>query len=179
MKFAALALVAAVSAHKHHHEEKNLSEAFHPKNWSTFITDMYAHGDLKIENIFKVAGSGTITWSQCADDAGVFTLNAAACTVSPSPIKKGVTETFSMHGTVSKPIVVDDVTIEVYLSGSKLSSNTAPGGSYTSDWSLDVAQVIPIFAPAGMYTIRATANGNVAGESMNGTVGCVEGLMDL
>ena len=84
-----------------------------------------------------------------------------------------------MHGTVSKPINVSDVTVDVYLGGSKLSSNTQPGGSYTSDYSLTVYQVIPIFAPAGQYTIRATANGNVAGESMNGSVGCVEGLMDL
>ena len=48
MKFAALALVAAVSAHRHHHEEKDMSEAFHPKNWSTLIPEMWNNGDLKI-----------------------------------------------------------------------------------------------------------------------------------
>ena len=83
-----------------------------------------------------------------------------------------------MYGTVSKPIRVLHVSVDDYLGGSKFSSNTFPGGDYTSDWFTIVSQVITIFAPSGMYTIKANAVVNIAGESMNGSVSCV-GLMDL
>ena len=164
MKFYAL-LAAVVAAN----ESQDFARA---------IPDLMAKGEFKIENIFKV-GAGDITWKQCSDDAGKFTLNAGACTVSPNPIKKGTTETFTIVGSTSAPITVDHLEVDVYYGGSKISSKQQPGGSYTSNVTFKVDSVIPIFAPSGAYTIKATAIGNVNGQGENGSVGCAEGLMNL
>ena len=165
MKFAAALLASAVSA----------SEI---GDFARALPNMIGNGAYSIENIFKASGNGDISWTQCSDDTGKFHLDSDACTVSPDPIKKGTTETFTIRGTTDIAIDVSSVEVDVYFGGNKISSKSNPGGSFTSDVTLVVDSVIPIFAPSGTYTIRATANGNTA-SGENSIVGCAEGIMHL
>ena len=81
MKFATLALVAAVSANELH--------MFAPENWSKIVPIAMKAGGFDFQRDDGVVGKGTITFSQCSDPVGAFKLDAAGSSYSPNPFGKG------------------------------------------------------------------------------------------
>ena len=58
-------------------------------------------------------GSGTVTFSQCDDDFGDFTLDKSHTKVIPNPVTKGERLNFIIEGILNDPIHVDDVIVHV------------------------------------------------------------------
>ena len=148
MKFATFALLATASANEY-------------VDFAKALPKMIADGAFA-----NNSGNGDISWTQCSDAIGKFTLTPSGCSVSPDPVAKGKTETFTIVGTTSAAIFMDHIDIEVIYAGKSISKKTQPV-SYAFDYnvSFPVESVIPIFAPSGQYTIKATAVGNLVGDT--------------
>ena len=84
-----------------------------------------------------------------------------------------------MKGSFSKAVHIDHYEVTAYLNGSKLTTETFNGGDFTSAWTFDVSQKIPIIAPSGHYQIHVEAVGAPKGQQTNGIVGCGNGDFDL
>ena len=122
---------------------------------------------------------GVVTWSQCPDDTGVWTFDTAGSTYSPSPFKKGNTVSFTLVGSVTAPIHIDNYSVEVKLNGKHLTTETFDGGDFTSAWSLSLSQKFPaLLTPSGHYQITAVGNGGLQ-NGENGTVTCGNAEFDL
>ena len=61
--------------------------------------------------------SGTLTFSQCSDDTGVFTLSSSS-SVTPNPVQKSTTETIVINGSVSAPVSLTNVHLHVVWNSS-------------------------------------------------------------
>ena len=56
---------------------------------------------------------GVVTYSQCADTEGKFTLDTASSSYSPNPLKKNQNVVFDMDGIVSAPMYVGNIHLHV------------------------------------------------------------------
>jgi len=61
--------------------------------------------------------SGTLTFSQCSDETGVFTLSSSS-SVTPNPVQKSTTETIVINGSVSAPVSLSNVHLHVVWNSS-------------------------------------------------------------
>ena len=85
--------------------------------------------------------SGVLTFSQCADDTGVFTLSSTS-SVTPNPVVKSSTEKIVITGSVSSPVSLKNVHLHVVWNSSPVSDkdNAASESwavgdvSYTLNW---------------------------------------------
>ena len=162
-------LLGAAAAHTY------VLDTFEPKNWAK----LYMAYLMEPEQEVGPLGKGTITFSQCADDAHVWTFDEAGSTYSPNPFGRGNTLTVHLVGSETSPITVSEYDVDVYLGSTKISSETMPGGSYSSSWSMDIEQKISIFTPPGTYTINALGVGSVTNGPANGSVLCGSGTFQL
>ena len=169
MKFALLATAVAASTNELH--------TFRPSNWKNIMPVALETGSYEMAD-YSQLGKGTVSWAQCGDDAGVWHFDTAGSSYSPNPFKKGNTVSFTLKGSLDKPIHIDDYTINVSLNGKKLDTETMPGGDFTDSWSFTLSQKLPLITPSGHYDIQAVGNGSVNGVS-NGTVMCATGSFDL
>ena len=166
MKFTSLFVAAAAASNIPHFE----TDAFADNNWPTLYKAW-----LNTEMNTSPVGKGTVSWSQCADDAGVWTFDTAGSTYSPNPVSRGKTLTVSIKGPLSAPIHVDNFNIEVYLGSTKVDSLQQAGGDWSGEFELTLSQKLPYLSPPGHYTIKAVANGSKS----NGTVLCANAELDL
>ena len=99
---------------------------------------------------------GMVTWSQCDDSTGVFTLDADATNYSPDPFGAGDTLTFDYVGTVTSSVTVSKVHVKVQWGAITLSDDDhdLEGGAQTfdSDFDLSISFSLPAIAPHGSYT---------------------------
>ena len=170
MKFAALALVASVTANELH--------MFAPENWKTIMPIAIRDGGYDVTDD-SMLGKGTISFSQCADPLGAFKFDEGASTYSPNPFKKGNTVDITLKGSYSKAVHIDNYEVTAYLNGSKLTTETFDGGDFDSAWSFNVKQKLPLISPSGHYKVHVVANGALKGSQTNGIVGCGDGEFDL
>ena len=106
MKFAAAALVGVVSA------QQEIPIEFNPAKMSQDF------GLLEVSD-----ADGQVTWSQCDDDTGVFTLDADATSYSPDPFGAGDTLTFEYVGEVTSSVTVSKVHVKVQWGAITLSDD--------------------------------------------------------
>lgn len=123
-------------------------------------------------------GTGDVTYGQCDDDFGVFTLDKADTTNSPNPVTKGVHLNFNLAGIVSDEIDVTDLHVHVDWNGATLyDEDHKQDNIYDSSYDYKLAWDVPSFAPSGHYAIKITGTGKNEGDQ--GTLLCVTAAMDL
>ena len=76
--------------------------------------------ELMMSKVANFQGTGDVTYSQCDDDAGVFTFDADNSNNVPAPVVKGSDVTLNLAGIVSDTIEVTNVHIHVDWNGSTL-----------------------------------------------------------
>ena len=117
--------------------------------------------------------SGTLTFSQCADDTGVFTLSSSS-SVSPNPVQKSTTETIVINGSVSSPVSLSNVHLHVVWNSSPVSDKD---NAASEQWSGDVSYTLnwstPALLPKGHYEMTLT------GDDGSQSVFCALGVMDV
>ena len=148
-------------------------DVFNPANFAK-------HGLVKqlLESKNAPNGTGAVTYGQCGDDFGVFTLDKADTKNVPNPVTKGVHLNFNLAGIVSDEIDVTDLHVHVNWNGATLYDEDHPQNNiYDSSYSYQLAWDVPSFAPSGHYAITLTGTGKNEGDS--GTLLCVTADMDL
>ena len=126
----------------------------------------------------NVEGTGDVTYSQCNDDFGVFTLDRANTRNVPNPVAKGKNVSFNLAGIVSDAITVTNLHIHVDWNGATLyDEDHAQNNTYDSSYNYSLGWFVPSFAPSGHYAVTISATGSNEGD--NGTVLCVNAAMDL
>ena len=143
--------------------------------------DMMFNEEDLMAHFVKANLKGEVAFTQCDDDAGVFTMDALKTKVSPNPVSKGDSLTFTLAGIVSNAIEVMNIHVVVLLDGVKLhTEDHKQDNKYTSDYSYDLAWKVPGFAPSGTYGITLTGVGNAPDAGVtNGNVLCVQADMKL
>ena len=101
MKFATLTAVASANVANLANMKLDL---FAPENFKNAIQTL-----IKNPQPAGLQDVGIVTWSQCADDLGVFQFDESSTTYSPDPITKGKPVNLDVHGIVSAPIDVTDI----------------------------------------------------------------------
>ena len=123
-------------------------------------------------------GKGDVTYTQCDDDAGTFTLDTDATTNTPSPVTIPCDLKFHMEGIFSDTTQVDDLHVVVHIGGVPLwSEHHKIGKSYDDSFAYDLKWTVPSIAPHGNYAINFTATGN--GGGTKGKVICMDASMTL
>ena len=131
---------------------------------------------LDTTSLIAVTDGGSVTFSQCDDDKGVFTLDTDATKASPDPLVKGSDVSLDLHGIVSDSIEVKNVHIHVDWNGSTLyDEDHAQDNTYDSDLEYNLSWSVPSFAPSGDYDVVIKAYGDDA----SATLYCVEAKMTL
>ena len=85
--------------------------------------------------------SGSLTFSQCSDDTGVFTLSSSS-SVTPNPIQKSSNELIVINGSVSSAVSLRNVHLHVVWNSSPVSDKdnaaseswNAGDVSYSLNW---------------------------------------------
>ena len=122
---------------------------------------------------------GVVTFTQCDDDAGAFTLDTKATTEQPNPVTKGQDVKLMLRGAVSENMEVNDLHVHVDWNGSTLYDEDITGvHDYTSSYSFDVSWNVPSYAPSGDYFVTLTGTGKTD-ELPDGKVLCVNAKFSL
>ena len=168
-KFSQIALVlGAVSAH-------DKIDVFGIHNFKNLAQTLIRSSHLKSD---KVAATGVVTWTQCADQAGDFQFDESSTTYSPNPIVKGTDLKLNLDGIVSDPMEITNIHVHVDWNGSTLYDEDLPqDNKYDSTYAYTVGWNVPSYAPSGHYDVTITGTGNA--EGVTGTVMCVNAQMDL
>ena len=118
--------------------------------------------------------SGVLTFSQCSDDAGVFTLSSSS-SVTPNPIQKSSTEVIIINGSVSSPVSLKNVHLHVEWNSSPVSDkdNAASNEWGVGDVTYSLSWSTPALMPKGHYEMTLT------GDDGNQSVFCAIGVMDI
>jgi len=156
MKFtAACALVGAASA-----QQKNMMDL------PVFTGESFANHNI-VQSMLDATStliatdgaSGVVSYSQCDDDIGSFTLDTDSTTNTPNPIPKGCDLSFHLEGILSDKIHMDNMHIHVDWNGTPLyDEDHAVGADFEDVFTQDLGWKVPGFAPNGEYvvTIKGT-----------------------
>ena len=117
--------------------------------------------------------SGTLTFSQCSDETGVFTLSSSS-SVTPNPVQKSTTETIVINGSVSAPVSLSNVHLHVVWNSSPVSDkDNAASAQWSGDVSYTLKWSTPALLPKGHYEMTLT------GDDGSKSVFCALGVMDI
>ena len=154
-KFSVLAAIGCVSAHN--------IDLFNPANLANMGQHSLVKQMLETTSLLAItdAANGSVTFTQCDDDTGAFTLDTDATKSDPDPIVKGTDVALEMHGIVSDSIEVKNVHIHVDWNGSTLyDEDHAQDNTYDSDLEYNLSWSVPSFAPSGAYDVHVKAYGD-------------------
>ena len=131
------------------------------------------------DDSFLSLGPGDVTYTQCDDDAGVFTMDDSATTNTPNPVTIPCPNLkFHLQGILSDTFHVDDLHVEVHIGGIPLwSEHHKINKDYDGTFAYDLAWAVPSIAPHGNYAIELSATGTAGGTK--GKVLCVDATMTL
>ena len=135
-----------------------------------------------IQSLIKAAQTpsvgGSVTYAQCDDDAGSFTLDKKSTTNKPDPLVKGQDVTLMLRGLVDEGIDFNNVHVHVDWNGSTLYDEDHPmTNHYDTTYSYDVSWSVPSYAPSGHYAVTITGQGKT--DEVSGKVMCVSANFDL
>lgn len=93
-----------------------------------------------------------ISYEQCKDDLGIFTLNAEKTVMTPSPPVKGAILEFKIVGAISEDIQIEKVITHVDWEDKPLYDEETTGDDSFSD-NVEVTSrfKVPVHAPDGNY----------------------------
>ena len=171
-KFVYSALVAsAASTHTEHKINPFAVENFMNRNLLPSL--------IKTATMETPDDIGKVTFSQCDDDAGAFTLDTKSTTEQPDPITKGQAVKLMLRGIVSEFMETNDIHVHVDWNGSTLYDQDIEGvHDYTTSYSMDVSWDVPSYAPSGAYNVVLTGKGKTD-ELPDGVVLCVNAKFNL
>ena len=171
-KLAYAALIASgASAHAEHKINPFAVENFMNKN---LLPSLIKTATMETPNDI-----GIVTFNQCDDDAGAFTLDTKATTEQPNPVTKGQDVKLMLRGIVSEFMEVEDLHVHVNWNGSTLYDEDITGvHDYTTSYSFDVSWNVPSYAPSGNYDVTLTGKGKTD-DLPDGTVLCVHATFSL
>ena len=168
-KVALLSAMGAVSARK-----INI-DLFKLENFFNMKTQNLAQSLIKSVGYIGVNGLGDVTYEQCDDDVGDFTLDPSATRNEPNPVVKNADVKFILDGILSNPVHLDNVHIHVDWNGSSLyDEDNKEDNDYTDEVEVELSWNVPSFAPSGHYDVTITGTGKE-----NENVLCVKAQMDL
>ena len=117
MKSIALATLGLVSAKG---ETRNM-QALPVFNQASFANHNILKSMLAAQtSLINVSDSGMVTYSQCDDDAGIFTLDDQQTSNSPQPLTKGVNLQFTLAGIISDHMNIKNIHVHVEWNGTPL-----------------------------------------------------------
>ena len=164
-------LASSASAHAEHKINPFAVENFMTKN---LLPSLIKTATMETPN-----DVGVVTFSQCDDDAGAFTLDTKATTEQPNPVTKGQDVKLMLRGIVSEFMEVEDLHVHVDWNGSTLYDEDIQGvHDYTTSYSFDVSWNVPSYAPSGAYHVVLTGKGKTD-EVSDATVMCVDAKFNL
>lgn len=149
MKYSAIALIGTTSA-----QQRILMEL------PSFTGESYGNYNV-VQNMldtsttfFKADGAGEVTYAQCDDDTGAFTLDTDNTTNSPNPVTKGSKLSFELEGILGDSIHVDHLTIHVDWNGSSLyDEDHQVAADFDSVFQYGLDWDVPGYAPNGKYDV--------------------------
>ena len=168
-KLSAIALVASVAAEK--------IDVFAPQN---FLQKNLIQSMLKTVSQERPLTLGEVTFDQCDDDAGVFTLDTKSTTSTPNPIVKGTSVALGLKGILSSGgFDLDNVHVHVDWNGSTLyDEDHKLSKHWDSSFQYDVSWDVPSYAPGGDYSVTLTGHGKTSLVS-DATVMCTHASFSL
>jgi hypothetical protein len=118
---------------------------------------------------------GEVTYTQCDDDTGSFTLDTDSTSNDPNPVTKGQDVSLNLVGIVSDSIEVKNVHIHVDWNGTPLyDEDNKQDNTYDSDYTYSLKWNVPSYAPSGDYDITVTGLDDAQSKLL-----CVEAKMTL
>ena len=152
-------------------------DLFTPKNFLNMPAGFLVKNAIKGYN--SENGTGDVTYSQCDDDANIFTFDGDSTSNTPNPVVKGSHVDFNLFGIVSDSMEVTNLHVHVDWNGATLyDEDHEQDNKYDSNYQFSLGWDVPSYAPSGHYDVHITGTGNAAGVS-GGKVLCVEAQMDL
>ena len=161
MKFSLLA-VASVSA------SATSSVLGDPHNWAQFVKTGLLHGGYDKPRVSEAK----VTWSQCADQEGIFHFDAADSQTIPGTFKRGDSVVFDFKGKFDRSLQLDKYDITVEYKGKK-ATKTFAGAKVNGNWWYEQGEMIPTAAPGGEYTLT------IQGFNQGEVAMCAEGTWTL
>ena len=172
MKYSALAILGLVSGKG---ETVNM-QALPVFNQASFANHNILKSLLTAQtSLIDVTGdSGMVTYSQCEDDAGIFTMDDQQTINSPQPLTKGITMSFTVAGIISEHMDIKNIHVHVDWNGTPLYDEDHPqDNSYDDAYSYDLGWDVPGFAPNGLYHIEIKGIGSSSSATEGSNVYCV------
>ena len=130
------------------------------------VADIFAPENFMKANIVQkmletpvaaVGATGVVTWGQCGDQEGKFTLDQASSSYSPSPLVKGKNVNLDLQGIVDAALFLSKVHVNAKWNGASLYDQDINVGQTFDDlFEWDFAWFVPAFAPGGKYDITIT-----------------------
>lgn len=112
---------------------------------------------LESTTLVAVGGVGEVTYGQCDDDMGVFTLDTDSTSNTPSVITKGSDLAFHLAGIVSDPVTIENIHVHVDWNSTPLYDEDHKNElKVDSELSTDLGWNVPAFAPGGTYAVKIT-----------------------
>ena len=119
--------------------------------------------------------AGMVTYSQCDDDAGIFTLDDQATSNTPQPLTKGVSLQFSLAGILGDHMEVKNVHVHVDWNGTPLyDEDHNQDNQYDDTYAYQLGWDVPAFAPDGDYKVIIKGVGSTSSMPDGTNVYCME-----
>ena len=142
--------------------------------FQSFPTTNLVQSLIQSVSFIGLEATGAVTYKQCADDAGVFTLDTASTTNTPKIVTKGKDVNFHLAGILDDSVSIDNVHVHVNWNSTPLYDEDHKGAkSFDDEVTYDLAWNVPGFAPSGHYDVTIT------GLSGSKKQFCVNAQMDL
>lgn len=125
-----------------------------------FTTEAMLKRPNLVKDLIDTAGWGAasnVVFTQCADDAGVFTLSTDDTTATPNPPAKNADVALHISGITAATINQDKVHVHVNWNGAPLyDHDDSTQATYDSAVTYDYKWNIPPIAPNGAYDVVLT-----------------------
>ena len=144
---------------------------FNPASFAkhNIIKSMLANSYLNVSD-----ESGMVSYSQCEDDAGIFTLDDQSTSNTPQPLTKGVSLQFNLAGIISDHMSISNVHVHVDWNGTPLyDEDHAQANEYDDTYNYQLGWDVPAFAPDGAYAVKITGIGSTSSAAEGSTVFCL------
>ena len=118
--------------------------------------------------------AGMVSYAQCDDDAGIFTLDDQSTSNTPQPLTKGVNLQFNLAGILADHMTISNVHVHVDWNGTPLyDEDHAQTNEYDDTYNYQLGWDVPAFAPDGDYAVKITGVGSTSSAAEGSTVYCM------
>ena len=168
--FAALAALGLVSA-KGEKVDMTALPVFNQASFAkhNILKSMLSNSLLNVKD-----DAGMVSYSQCDDKAGIFTLDDQSTSNTPQPLTKGVNLQFNLAGILADHMTISNVHVHVDWNGTPLyDEDHTQTNEYDDTYNYQLGWDVPAFAPDGEYIVRITGIGSTSSAAEGSTVYCM------